>query len=167
MFQTDGSLPNGVCFRVEGRVNAPDFFDQLKRVEGPEGAMFLRGQETVSQFPDELDLTFDIHDESCDPRFHSTGRPVYLTGEMMSKMRLNLYWKHGVDLRPLKIIKEPHASVEEIEPFAKSLTAELPKRFEWIYDMAVSGAGVPLSDSLVLVFRTANERIAARVAARL
>ena len=92
---------------------------------------------------------------------------MYLTREMMSKMHLFLYWKHGVELRPLKIIKEPRASVEEIEPFAKSLAAELPKRFEWNYDMAVSGAGVPLSDSLVLVFRMPDERIAARVAARL
>jgi hypothetical protein len=85
----------------------------------------------------------------------------------MSTLHLFLYWKRGVELRPLKVIKELHASSERIEPFATSLAAELPKRFEWSYDIAVSGAGVPLTDSLVLIFRAPDDRIAARVAARL
>jgi hypothetical protein len=43
----------------------------------------------------------------------------------------------------------------------------LPKRFIWSYEFGIPGAGVPLTDSLVLIFRTADGHIAARVAARL
>jgi hypothetical protein len=166
-FETDGALPNGVCFRVSGRLYAPDFFDQLKRVDDPEGAVFHRGQETVALFPDELGLSFVIRDQSCTPGLLPAGKRVYLTREMMSTLRLSLHWKRGVELRPLKFSKELRSSVERIEPFAASLAAELPKRFEWSYELAVSGTGVPLTDSLVLVFRTPDDRIAARVAARL
>jgi hypothetical protein len=166
-FETDGSLPNGVCFRVSGRVYAGEFFEQLKRFDGPQGVVFRRGQETVVLFPDELVLSFVIRDMSCTAGVPQAGKRVYLTREMMSTLHLFLYWKRGVELRPLKVIKELHASVERIEPFATSLAAELPKRFEWSYDIAVSGAGVPLTDSLVLIFRAPDDRIAARVAARL
>jgi hypothetical protein len=166
-FETDGSLPNGVCFRVAGRVYAPEFFDQLKRVDGPQGVVFRRGQETVALFPDELVLSLVIRDMSCTPGVPQAGKRAYLTREMMSTLHLFLYWKRGVELRPLKVRKELRASVEQLEPFATSRAAELPKRFEWSYDIAVSGAGVPLTDSLVLVFRTPDDRIAARVAARL
>jgi hypothetical protein len=40
-------------------------------------------------------------------------------------------------------------------------------RFEWSYQLLVPSARVPLTDSLVFVFRTNEERVAARVAARL
>ena len=166
-FETDGSLPNGVCFRVAGRMYAPDFFDQLKRVDDPQGVIFRRGRETLALFPDELVLSFVIRDQSCTPAVPQAGKRVYLTRDMMSALHLSLYWKRGVELRPLKISKELRASVERIEPFATSLAAELPKRFEWSYEIAVSGAGVPLTDSLVLVFRSPDARLAARVAARL
>ena len=90
-----------------------------------------------------------------------------MTREMMSHLQLSLYWKHGVDLRPVKDVREVEARVERITPYARELAAELPERFEWSYQLAVPSVGVPLTDSLVFVFRTNEERIAARVAARL
>ena len=64
-------------------------------------------------------------------------------------------------------VAEKSFSVEPIVPYDTSLSSELPKRFEWAYQLAISGKGVPLTDSLVLVFRAPGGRIAARVAARL
>ena len=60
-----------------------------------------------------------------------------------------------------------HFSVDPIQPYATSLASELPKRYLWSYELGIPSAGVPLSDSLVLVFRTSDGRIAARLAARL
>ena len=34
-----------------------------------------------------------------------TSRAVYLTREMMSKLRLSLFWKRGVELRPVEDFK--------------------------------------------------------------
>src|SRR5258706_13960749 len=59
-FATDGSLPNGVCFRVSGEMNAAEFFDHLKRVDDEHGTVFRRGPETVSQFPEALAVSFAI-----------------------------------------------------------------------------------------------------------
>src|SRR5262245_47865395 len=36
-FATDGHLPNGSCFRLNGQMNATDFFDGLRRVDSEDG----------------------------------------------------------------------------------------------------------------------------------
>jgi hypothetical protein len=167
LLETDGSLPNGVCFRVAGRVTSGDFFDTLKRYDEQQGTVYRRGTETVTQFPDELFLSFVIRDEPCPSGMQKVGTRIYLTREMMRSLQLSFYWKRGVELRPVGKFTEKSFSVEPVVPYAASLASELPKRFEWSYEIAVPGTGVPLTDSLVLVFRTPDDRIAARVAARL
>jgi hypothetical protein len=167
LFETDGALPNGACFRVSGRLNAPNFFDNLKRVDTDSGTIFRRGPETVSKFPEAVLVTYIIRDEPCTLGLEKAAESVYLTQEMMESMRLSLYWKHGVDLQPVKNARELHARVDRIVPYATSLAAELPRRYEWSFQLAVPSAGVPLSDSLVFVFRPPGDRIAARVAARM
>ncbi len=166
-FETDGSLPNGVCFRVSGNVTSPEFFDNLKRIDDGHGTVFRHRVETVTQFPDQLILSFVIHDQSCSPGLQQVGTHMYLTREMVGSMQLSLYWKHGVELRQVKNIREVRASVERIAPYATARAAELPPRLQWSYQLLVSSAGVPLTDSLVFMFRTVDGRIAARVAARL
>jgi hypothetical protein len=167
IFATDGSLPNGVCFRVDGEANAGEFFNKLKRIDDGRGTLFRRGAETVTHFPGELLLSIDIHDQPCAPRFREFEARAYLTREMLSTLHLSFYWKRGVDLRQVKNITELRSSVEPIAPYAANLASELPKRYAWSYQLAVPSKDVPLTDSLVLVFRTPDGRIAARVAARL
>ena len=105
--------------------------------------------------------------QSCSSRLHEVGTHIYLTREMMGALQLSLYWKRGVDLRQIQNVTEIGTSVERIIPYATDLASELPQRLEWSYQLAVAGKGIPLTDSLVFVFRTRDERIAARVAARL
>ncbi len=167
LFETDGTLPNGVCFRIYGRMSADNFFDNLKRFDTDQGPVFRRGSETVTHFPDELLLSFAIHDQLCPPGYQRVGARSYLTREMMSSLKLSLYWKRGVDLRTVGKVTQKSASIEPIVPYARNLYTELPKRFEWSYQWTVPSSGVPLTDSLVFVFRGPDGRIAARVAARL
>ena len=139
----------------------------MKRIDDEHGTVFRRGTEVVSEFPETLDVSFAIRDEPCSPGLRQIAPRTYLTREMMSQLQLLIYWKHGVDLRPVKDVKEVEARVARIIPYARGLAAELPERFEWSYLLTVPSAGVPLTDSLVFVFRTNEEHIAARVAARL
>jgi hypothetical protein len=166
-FVSDGGIPDGPCFRINGRVTSARFFDDLKAFESAEGTIFRKGANEVSQFPDKLLLSLFIHDEPCGTGLQPVGTRRYLTREEMSTMKLTLYWKRGVELRPVDKITELNVSVEPIEPFAKKLAADLPKRFEWSYELGINGSCVPLTDSLVLIFHTADGHIAARVAARL
>jgi len=166
-FETDGGLPNGACFRVSGRLSAPDFFANLKRVDTDGGTIFRRASQTVTQFPEILLVSYVIRDQPCTLGLEKAAEPVYLTQEMMESLQLSIYWKHGLDLQPVKNAKELHSRVDRIAPYATALAAELPRRYEWSFQLVVPSAGVSLSDSLVLVFRPPGDRIAARVAARL
>lgn len=165
--ETDGSLPNGACFRVAGRVTSANFFDNLKRFDSENGTVYRRGTEAITQFPDQVKLSFAVHDRSCSTALQTVGTRTYLTREMMSEMKLSLYWKHGVELQPVRKILEKNYSVQPIAPYATNLASELPERFVWTYELAIPSAEVPVTDSLVLVFRTPDGHIAARVAARM
>lgn len=163
----DGAVPSGPCFRIHGRVTSGDFFDDLKRIDTDSGTIYRRGAAAVAHFPEELLLSIEIHDELCPSALKTVGTREYLTREIMSTLHLNLYWKRGVDMRPAGKVKVMSSSVEPIAPYATDLASELPERLLWTYDLAVPSAGVPLTDSLVLVFRAPDGHIAARVAARL
>src|ERR1700756_3359128 len=64
-FETDGSLPNGVGFRVHGQMIAGDFFNGLRRVDTDQSTVFQRGNETVTKFPDSVTVSFSIRDQFC------------------------------------------------------------------------------------------------------
>lgn len=164
--QTDGSVGEHTCFRLAGRLFAEDFFDNLKRVDDEEGTRYLRGKETVTEFPEALKLLFVIHDQPCSAQVQDADR-VYLTREMVGKLRLELSWKRGLEMRPVTGFKTLFFKVQTIPPYATELAAELPERLEWSYEMEVPSAGVPLTDGLVLIVRREDGRVAARVAARM
>jgi hypothetical protein len=163
----DGGIPNGPCFRINGHVTSAGFFNELKSYDSGDGTVFRLGTNEVTQFPEKVLLSLTIRDQPCSFGLQPVGTGVYLTPEAMGSLRLSIYWKHGVELRPAGKIAVVHYSVDPIEPYATQLAAELPKRYLWSYEFGIPAASVPLTDSLVLIFRTPDGRIAARVAARL
>lgn len=167
---TNGSIPDGPCFRINGSMSAPGFFDHLKRIDADQGTIFRHGSETVTHFPDYVVLSFvvrDFYDKTCPPKVEDAGTSTYLTRAMMSSLDLYLYWKHGVELRPIRDVERKYFSVEPVKRYAEPEPPDLPEKLQWAYQYIVPSAGVPLTDSLVLVLRTADGHIAARVAARL
>ncbi|MGA2431197.1 MAG: hypothetical protein ABSH13_22050 [Candidatus Acidiferrum sp.] len=172
--QTNGSIPNGPCFRISGHVAAAGFFDNLKRIDTDSGTVFRRGSETVTQFPDHVALefvVFDHYDPTCPPQVENTNSSRYLTRALMSSLHLYLYWKHGVELRPIANVEPKYFSVDPVLPTATARAAAhgnpVPEKLAWSYEFLVPSAGVPVSDSLVLILRTPDNHIAARVAARM
>jgi hypothetical protein len=167
LFETDGNAPGGACFRLSGRLTAPQFFDDLKRIDDDTGTHYRRGTEILTQFPDQVLLSFVIRDFPCPNQLQQTGSRTYLTQALLNSMSLSLYWKHGIELRPTGKVSDAHFYVKRVVPFAAESAADFPERFGWFYRMNVPSAGVPLTDDLVLVLRRPDGRIAARVAARL
>lgn len=163
----EGGIPDGPCFHINGRVSSGGFFNELKSYDTDSGVIFRRGADEVMTFPDKVDLSFVVRDEPCSTGLQPVGTGVYLTQEVMSKLKVSLYWKHGVDMRPAGKITLEGFSVDPIVPYAKNLADELPKRYTWSYELGVPAASVPLTDSLVLVFRDKAGKLIARVAARL
>jgi hypothetical protein len=164
---TDGSIPDGPCFRISGRVMAPNFFDNLKRIDDNSGTTFRRGNETITTFPDQVNLAFIVYDHPCSPKIDVTANRVYLTRALMSSLHLSLYWKHGVDLRPIANIEPKYFSVDPILTHTALRPGSLPEKLEWSYEFVVPSSGVPITDSLVLILRGPDGHIDARVAARM
>jgi hypothetical protein len=164
----DGGIPSGPCFRINGRVTSGNFFDQLKSYDDDEdGTTFREGTNVVTQFPGKVVLDLLIHDEPCSYGLQPVGTGVHLTKEAMSSLRLSLYWKHGVDMRPAGNVTLVHFSVDPMQTYTDTAATDLPKRYLWSYEFGIPSEGVPLTDSLVLIFRTTDGHMAARVAARL
>jgi hypothetical protein len=163
LFETDGNAPGGACFRLSGRLTAPHFFDDLKRIDDKSGTLYLHGTQTVTEFPDQVLLSFVIRDFPCASQLQQTGSRAYLTRALVSSMHLYLYWKRGIDLRPVEKVSDEHIAVERVAPYAAEFSAELPERFHWFHMLTVPSAGVPLTDDLVLVLRGPDGRIAARL----
>ena len=167
LLMTDGSFPSGPCFRLSGRATAPDYFENLKRIDSSLGTILHRGNDIVTEFPPQLHLSFLMYDLPCDYQLQSTDTRVYLTRTLVSTLRLSFYWKRGVTLRPATGIVPKHFETRPVQPYAVNLAAELPQKFEWIFEFDVPSAGVPVTDSLVVVMRTPDGHIAARAAARM
>jgi hypothetical protein len=167
LFETDGNAPGGTCFRLVGRLTAPQFFDELKRIDDNSGTLYLRGTQAVTEFPDQVALSFVIRDFPCAIQLQETGSRTYLTQALLNSMSLSLYWKRGIELRPIEKVSDQHFYLKRVLPYAAENAAQLPERFEWFYQMSVPSAGVPLTDDLVVLLRNPDGRIAARVAARL
>ena len=166
-FATDGGLANGACFRLAGRVTAPDFFDDLKRTDDADGTTYRRGSEVVTHFPKHLFVEFSIKDSPCSLELGETSPRPPLTREMLATLRLRLFWKNGLAMRPIEDARITEGMVQPLAPYASDLKKELPQRYEWIYSLTVPSAGIPLTDSLVFVLEAPDGHFAARVAARL
>ncbi len=165
--ETDGSISSNTCFRVSGRVTAKHFFDDLKRIDKKDAeTVFQRGKETVTAFPKVLLLQFALYDFPCSTKLKETGTRKYLTRATVSELRLSLYWKHGLELRPLTNYTPVAFNIRPVYPLDTE-AKDLPERLEWDYQLAIPSEGVPLTDSLVLIIRTPEEKTAARVAARM
>jgi hypothetical protein len=164
---TDGSLASGPCFRLSGRATAPDYFENLKRIDTGLGPIIHRGNDIVTEFPPELHLSFLMYDLPCSNQLQQTGTRVYLTQADVSTLRLSFFWKSGMHLRPAPGVVPKHFETRLVPPYARELAAELPEKFEWIFEFDVPSAAVPVTDSLVVIMRTPDGRIAARAAARM
>ncbi len=190
-FATDGSIRHGPCFRVTGKVTAPAFFDHpkhvtvfaeqgypivlapiffngLKRIDhADQDSVFRRGSETLTKYPNELLMQFVMHDLPCSLELKDAPNGKVLTREMVDSLRFSLWWKDGVELHPVHDTKVLKVMLRPMVPPEVLAERGIPQIYEWAFSLLVPSAEVPLTDSLVLMIRTADGRIAARVAARM
>jgi hypothetical protein len=162
-----GAIPGGACFDLKGRLDAPDFFDNLKREDTVSGTLFRRGNEVVTEFPKQLQLTIAITDTACETALHPSGPRLYLTDNMVRTLRLSFYWKRQLEMRAAHGIVMQDVEVSPIAPIFEAAPERTPQRYEWLLKFEVPSEGVPLTDSLVLIIRSPDHRIIARTAARL
>ena len=167
LLETDGSLPDGPCFRLSGKVTEPEFFENLKREDTNSGTVYRRGNEVVTEFPRALHLTFLMYDMPCDNQLQAIGSRMYLSRALMGKLHIGLFWKRGTELRVASGVALKNFEIHSLPHYSGQQVKDLPQRYEWWFDFDVPSESVPITDSLVIIILTANNHIAARVAARL
>lgn len=166
-FATDGQIPGGPCFRMTGMVTAPDFFDNLKRVDDNNGSTYVRGNETVTEFPPRLDVSVLIHDLPCSFKLKDKPFSRWLTKEDVGQLKLKLYWKRGVELRRTNWVETPRMAIRTLEPNIKPEANDLPERYEWSIQFALPAEGVPIDESLVFTLVAPDGTVTARTSAKL
>ena len=166
-FATDGKVPDGPCFRMTGQVTALGFFENLKRVDDDRGSTYVRGNETVTEFPPHLVVSILIHDFPCSIKVKDRSFGPWLTKEDVGKLKLKLFWKRGVELRRTTWVEPPRLLIRIVEPSIKPEANDVPERYEWNIQFALPSVGVPIEDSLVLTLEAPDGTIAARTSARL
>ena len=164
---TDGQISSGPCFSINGHVTAPHYFENLKRVDTKTGAPIHRGNHIVAEFPETLHLNFLFYDLPCTDQIQDPSTRTYLTDALVRTLRLSFYWKRGMEMRQANGVVPKHFEIRRLTPYAKELAALLPERFVWEFEFDLPSAGVPVTDSLVMILRTPDGRIAARAAARM
>src|SRR5258708_653822 len=131
LLERDATAPGGAGFRLSGRLTAPQFFGGLKRIDDEQGTQYRRETEVVTEFPDQVILSFVIRDFPCASQLQETGERTYLTQALIASMRLSLYWKRGIDLRPVEKVSDQHFSVKRVAPFAVAPPPRPPDRLQW------------------------------------
>ena len=90
-----------------------------------------------------------------------------VTPALVSTLRLGFYWKHGLKMRPATGVTPGAHETRRLQPYASEFGTQLPEKLEWLFEFDVPSAGVPVTDSLVVVLSTPDGFIAARAAARM
>src|SRR5277367_6169486 len=61
----EGGIPNGPCFRINGRITSAGFFNELKSYYSDAGTVVCRGTDQGTQCLDNERITLTIHDQPC------------------------------------------------------------------------------------------------------
>jgi hypothetical protein len=70
-------------------------------------------------------------------------------------------------MRPVTGVEQGYSEIRRVLPYALESAGELPEKYEWWFEFDLPSAGVPVTDSLVVIMRSPDNHIAARVAARM
>src|SRR5271154_1088584 len=73
----EGGIPNGPCFRINGRITSAGFFNELKSYDSDDGTVVRLGTDGVTQFPDKVVLTLSLNDQPCSLSLQAVVTAVY------------------------------------------------------------------------------------------
>jgi len=147
-----------VCLMLGARAVAGDFFKDLRTRGTRKGLTFNRHGKEIKSFPARLIVKFDAAFDRCVGK----GPPdcdrcdFRLSREFMSSLQFEAYWKHGFDAEQKAAIEERSNDLAQVAPSAGL----------WKYELSIKSENIPLTDSLVVVVLSPDQRIVSRLSAR-
>jgi hypothetical protein len=148
------------CIDFVSWMSAKSFFEGMEWINSPQGVVFSKDGKPVTEFPETLTLTMRPYFFWCsspEPLDSTPLSPVPLNLGSMKASQFDLFWKRGEEMRPVV-----GYTVKIIPPssFRESGTEQS------MYEFKLPGKDVPLTDALVVVFKSRDKKPLFRIAAR-
>ena len=170
--KSNTSQPRGMAFRDIGEINGDlaviagtigpgSFFENLRTVDSRDRTVFLNDFGEVLFFPDRMTITLFIIGPL--PKKHGKAQPSDFDAQYMNELKFKAGWKRGIELRPVKTLRQLTASVTEPPSFAVSLGV----RECWIYEFVIEDTEVPARDHLIFFIESPGNKRLARLSAYL
>ena len=165
---------SGTCPVFAALLSADDFFEGLEVRQTPLGPEYRKGSQVMTEFPQRVNVSVKTWVWKC-----GTAQPEdpALAKSVLEKLRLEASWKSGMKTRPVKEwsvrLRKPSLQEWMEDPATKKLKEMgLEPRDPdadgvWLFELTIRDEKIPLSDSLIIIIKTEDGKLAARFAGRL
>jgi hypothetical protein len=138
----------GELIVFEGGVGPKSFFDNLERLDTPQGIKFQRQSGEVKVFPTPMYVRLMVLHPFLQPK-KKPNATVHFDPKLMRELKLEGYWKSGFKLRAIKSLTLKTVSESNIPDHGDA----------WIYELVIEENDVPLTDHLILDVFSKEQRI--------
>jgi hypothetical protein len=151
---TTTELDGGVAL-IDGGVGPNSLFQDIRAIESTNGKTFVKDHKEIRFFPGRLSIRIYI----SGPIALKNKKPTLRSfdSKFMSGLRFKAQWKRGMELRPVKELRELNASQVKTHSGID----------RWIYELAVEDFEVPLTDHLIIEIASSEDKRLARISAHL
>lgn len=152
-------------------LSAGDFFSDLEVKQKSDGLSFTKNSRVVKTFPEKMTVeisTFVLKSDGSSPESPEVAMAI------LQALRFDVEWKTGLKTRSVDSyrasLRQPSVDEWEQSEGTKALARiglTFPREASWVFDLAIDGRGVPLTDSLLVTVSSREGRRIARFSARL
>jgi len=146
---------------VFGTVGPSEFFANLHAADSPDGTIYTNDSGQVRFFPDRITITVRILGPVANGG--TSILPGKLNYDLMRSLQFRVQWKHGMKLRSVqefRFLSATESSFLDLGNSGRPVNG-------WIYEMVLEDSQVPLTDHLILNILSPENRLLARLSARL
>jgi hypothetical protein len=151
---------NDGCASVHGALTAGNFFDDLKRSDNGGRLVFRKGGQIVSEYPESVKTAIRISGDPCSASSPNSPSAIF-RGNAYS-LRLEVYWKHEMQLRPAMLSPVEAHCVGYSSTTGRGESVRIPSIS---CQLTVDSKGVPLEDHLIVWILGPDGKLLTRISA--
>jgi hypothetical protein len=153
---------NGSCIFWGGEVASGEFFHDLKRTGSGTDLKFYKNNTRVLDYPQELHIKLRFTMHKCNARGVPDLGSSEIPDEFVSSLKFKANWKAGVRLRPAKglVLQGYKHEPSEFTLGGHQISSDLVQ-----YKMSLSAKTIPLTDHLILLVFSSEDKELVRLSA--
>ncbi|HXX44029.1 MAG TPA: hypothetical protein VEJ38_04830 [Candidatus Acidoferrales bacterium] len=151
---------NDGCASVHGALTAGNFFDDLKRSDHGGQLVFRKSSQIVSEYPESVTTAIRISGDPCVASL--PGSPSAIFRGNAYSLKLEVYWKHEMQLRPAMLSPVEAYCVGYSSTTGRGESVRIPSIS---CQITVDSKGVPLEDHLIVWIIGPDGKLLTRISA--